>query len=106
MPISLRSLAATDIDSALAYYRTQAGQDIAHDFISHLESALDHIKHHPLTGSLRFAYELEIPDLRSWTLPTFPYMIFYITNETDIEVWRVLHAKRDIPGFLIQDQTN
>lgn len=104
MHINLRSLAAADIEAALAYYRAEAGQIVALDFVDNLESALSHIRQHPLTGSLRFAFELEIPDLRSWSLPNFPYLVFYIANETSIEVWRVLHTKRDIPTFFDPDQ--
>ncbi len=104
MQISLRSLAATDIDSTLGYYRDEAGKAVALKFVSDLESTISHIAQYPLTGSLRFAFELEIPDLRNSRLASFPYLVFYITNETNIEVWRVLHAKRDIPAFLHESQ--
>ncbi len=98
--MTLRSLAAADIDSALAHYRTEAGQEVAFDFIDELESALNHIERHPLAGSLRFGYELDIPELRSWQLKRFPYLVFYVNDETGIDVWRVLHARRDIPAVL------
>lgn len=105
MAPNLRSLADADIQTALSYYQTQAGQDVALDFIDQLESALKHIGQHPPTGSLRFAYELEIPDLRSWTLQKFPHSLFYVANDTSVDVWRLLHARRDIPAFLSFDQS-
>ena len=42
--------------------------DTALAFIESLETAIEHLTRHPFTGSLRFAFELEIPDLRSWRL--------------------------------------
>jgi toxin ParE1/3/4 len=45
---------------------------------------------------------LDIPGLRSWPLRRFPYVIFYIEQENHIDVWRVLHARRDIPALMQQ----
>ena len=106
MQANLRSLAANDIDAAVAYYRNEADQQTAVDFVDALEAAINHIRQHPLTGSLRFAYELEIPELRSWPLRKFPYLIFYMPDDERIDIWRVLHARRDIPAHLTADQTN
>ncbi|MEE9415225.1 MAG: type II toxin-antitoxin system RelE/ParE family toxin [Acidimicrobiales bacterium] len=100
MLTTLRLLAAADIDAALTYYRSEAGQGIASDFVDDLESAIRHIINHPLTGSLRFAYELEIPELRSWPLKKYPNLVYYVTDETSIDIWRLLHTRRDVPEFL------
>ena len=106
MHTNLRTLAAKDIEAAVAYYRDEASPQVAFDFIDALEAAIEHLRHHPLTGSLRFAYELEIPDLRSWPVRKFPYLIFYMPDDDRIDVWRVLHARRDIPVYLTSDQPN
>ncbi len=106
MQAKLRSLAANDIDAGVAYYRNEAGQQIALDFVNALESAINHLRLHPLSGSLRFAYELEIPELRSWPLQKFPYLVFYMPDNDHIDIWRVLHARRDIPAYLTEDQTH
>jgi toxin ParE1/3/4 len=96
----LRAPAANDIEAALTYYRIEAGEPTAVEFVNALEAAIDHLRRHPLTGSLRFAFELEIPDLRSWPLRKFPYLIFYVPDDDRIDIWRVLHTRRDIPAFL------
>lgn len=101
MQTDLRALAASDIEAAVAHYRAEAGQTTALDFVTALEAAINHLCQHPLTGSLRFAFELEIPDLRSWPLKRFPYLIFYVPEDDRINVWRVLHARRDIPAYLV-----
>ncbi len=96
--------AAADIDSAISYYRENAGDDIADDFVDELERSVSLLVRHPRTGSLRFAYELEIPELRSWPLPNFPYLIFYLPSDDHLDIWRVMHARRDIPAFLQVDE--
>ncbi len=104
MQANLRALAANDIDAAAAYYRNEAGPQIALDFVDALEAAINHLLEHPFTGSLRFGYELEIPELRSWPLQKFPYLIFYVPDGDRIDIWRVLHGRRDIPAYLTSDQ--
>ncbi|MGB3411214.1 MAG: type II toxin-antitoxin system RelE/ParE family toxin [Microthrixaceae bacterium] len=100
MQVTIRELAAADIDAAVAYYRSEATTAVAYDFVKSLEAAVGHLQKHPLTGSLRFAFELGIPNLRSWPLAKFPYLIFYVPAGSQTDIWRVLHAKRDIPTFL------
>lgn len=104
MEAHLRALAGNDIDTAIAYYKQEAGPQVAVEFVDALEDAIDHLRKHPLTGSLRFAYELEIPGLRSWPLQTFPHLVFYVPDEERIDIWRVLHASRDIPTHLASDR--
>jgi len=96
----LRSVAVADVASAVNHYRNEAGPEVAVNFVDELETATQHLLRHPHTGSLRFAYELEIPELRSWSLQKFPYLIFYVPDANQIDIWRVLHARRDIPAFL------
>ena len=100
MQAHLRSAASKDIDDALAYYAAEAGAKVANEFIDELQAAVEHLKAHPLTGSFRFAFELELPSLRSWSLQKFPYLIFYEPGDDSIDIWRVLHNRRDVPDFL------
>ncbi len=103
MQSDLRALAAADVDAAVAYYLNEADRKTAHEFVDALETAINHLRRHPLTGSLRFAFELEIPDLRSWPVKKFPYLVFYVPADDHIDIWRVLHARRDIPAHLNPD---
>ena len=93
-PVELRRLAADDIDTALAHYLTTAGHDVATRFIDEVERSLKHIARHPAGGSLRSAYELDLPDLRNRPIAHFPYLVFYLEHETRIDVWRMLHTRR------------
>jgi toxin ParE1/3/4 len=103
--VVLRERAARDVDEAIAHYLKEGAEGLAHDFIDALEHAIRHIGTHPGTGSPRYAVELDLADIRSWPLKRFPYLIFYAEHERDIDVWRVLHAQRDVPAWLAQSSS-
>ena len=73
------------------------GTAVALALIDALEDARREIAERPAAGSPRHAHELDIPGLRFRQAGRFPYLIFYVEQETEIEVWRVLHGARDIP---------
>ncbi len=66
-------------------------------FVDAVERAVGQISRSPQSGSLRFSYELEIPDLRVRPLARFPYLVFYLVGDEVVDVWRILHTRRDIP---------
>ncbi len=103
-PVRLRRAAADDVDAALDYDLTEAGPEVAQRFVSAVERATGSIGRSPHSGSLRFAYELEVPDLRSWPVTRFPYLIFFVEHPAHIDVWRILHTRRDIPATLSDTQ--
>ncbi len=65
-----------------------------------LEQALRHIERNPVTGSPRYAHELDLPGLRCWQVKDYPHLVFYVESEDHVDVWRVLHGNRDIPEWL------
>ncbi len=101
--VTLRQRAVDDADSAFDHLGAQAPPGTAENFVNSLERALSHLGRHPLTGSLRFAFELDIPDLRAWHLNRFPYLIFYVADDDHVDVWRILHSHLDIPPSLLGD---
>jgi toxin ParE1/3/4 len=103
--VRLRQLAAADLEGASEYYRREVGEQTALDFIDAVERAVKRIRRSPHVGSLRFAYELAIPDLRAWQLQRFPYVVFYVVADDEIDVWRILHTRRDVPAALEPPET-
>lgn len=93
-------MGAADLDDASEYHRQEAGEQTALDFIDAVERGIERIRRSPHVGSLRFAYELAIPDLRAWPLQRFPYVMFYVGTEMELDVWRILHTRRDVPATL------
>jgi toxin ParE1/3/4 len=99
-PIVPRELANHDVDEAVAYYLSEASDEVALGFVDALEKAYRHISRHPSSGSSRYGIELNLPDLRSWLLRGFPHLVFYVEAKDRIDVWRVLHSARDIPAWM------
>ncbi len=98
--VVLRTRARGDVDEAIAHYLDQAGVEVANGFIGALEEAFEHLAGSPGSGSHRYGHEVNLPGLRSWPLKSYPFQVFYMTTADRIDVWRVLHERRDIPAWL------
>ena len=99
-PVLPRAKARADVDSAVEHYTNEAGADVAFSFIDALEQAYTFMSEMPAAGSPRWSHELNLPGLRTVRLKGFPWLIFYLEFETHVDVWRVLHSKRDMPVWL------
>ena len=99
-PVIPRAKARADVDLAIEYYANEAGADVALGFIDAIEQAYGFIAEMPAAGSPRWSHELNFPGLRTIALKGFPWLVFYLEFETHVDVWRVLHAKRDMPVWL------
>lgn len=95
-----REQANRDVDEIIAYYMGQGAAQAALGFIDALEQAYAHVGRHPGTGSLRYAHELNLPGLRTWSLTGYPYLVFYVERPDHVDIWRVLHEQRDIPSWM------
>ena len=87
--------AEQDIADAVTHYARESG-NLSGRFLQEVEAVIVRIKVMPHSGSLRFARELDIQDLRAYSLHNFPYLIFYIGSGKYIDIVRVLHSSRDI----------
>ena len=102
-PIIPRIVAQRDVEDAVDYYLNEASEQVALGFIDALEQAYTHIARHPATGSTRYAHELDLPELRSWPVKRYPFLVFYVERPDHIDVWRILHGQRDIPSWLREE---
>ena len=93
-----RAHARRDVDEAIDHYLGEAGEKAALGFIDDLERVFSHVAHRPAAGSPRYAHALDLPGLRSWPLKHYPYLVFCTERGDSIDVWRVLHGKRDVPA--------
>ncbi len=41
-----------------------------------------------------------MPGLHTWPLKRYPYLVFYRDRGDHIDVWRVLHGRRDIAAWM------
>ncbi len=103
-PLVLHERADEDVRVAIQYLLENAPAS-ALDFVDVLEKTFKQIQRHPATGSPRYAHELNLPDLRFRPCKRFPYLVFYIESAQQIDVWRILHSRRDIPNWLQSDES-
>lgn len=103
-PVIPTRLATQDVEDELTRCLVDEGSEqAALGFIAEIEHTYTRLAKHPNIGSPRYAYELDVPGLRSWPLDRYPHLIFYIERDDHVEVWRVLNGKRDIPAWLLSD---
>lgn len=100
LQIQTSARADADIAAALDHYLSQEAPEAAQAFIDALEETFELLKRHPHIGSTRLGAESRLPNLLSYTLKRFPYIVCYIVTEQAVVVIRVLHAQRDIPALL------
>jgi len=99
-PVIPRALANEDVEAAVDYYLSEDAEQAALGFVDALEKAYAHIARHPVSGSARYAHELDLPGLHCWPLKRYPYLVFYVERDDHIDVWRVLHGMNDIPSWM------
>ncbi|KNH00578.1 hypothetical protein BRCH_01178c [Candidatus Burkholderia brachyanthoides] len=108
-PVIPTRMAQQDVENEVTYYLVDKGsgsEQAALGFIAEIEKLYERLAKHPhVVGSPRYAYELDIPGLRSWPLERYPHLIFYIERETHVGIWRVLNGMRDIPAWLTTDDS-
>ena len=99
-PVVPREQARRDVEDAIDYYAQEAGAEVAQRFVDAVRETYRAISVRPATGSPRYAHDLDLPGLRARKLNRFPYLVFYREQDEHIDVWRLLHAQRDIPSWM------
>ena len=100
LPGQFRTKATNDVDEAVSCYIAEGGSDVATRFVDGLERTIRQLELHPELGLLRFAFELDLPGVRSARVDGFQHLIFYLIRNDHLDVLRVLHSSRDVPATL------
>jgi toxin ParE1/3/4 len=96
--------AVHDEEEIVQYYEQTPSEQIALSFINALDQAFSKLSRFPQMGSPRPEYDLELDGIRSWSLKKFPHLIYYEIQDDHIELWRILHPKRDITQTMVPSQ--
>ena len=102
-PISVRDPASRDIGEILDRYWFDASPQVARAFAAALRQSFQHLSQFPSTGSSRYSGDASFPNLRSWPVAGFPFLIYYVEEASSVDIYRVLHTARDIPASLRED---
>jgi len=97
---SVRREADADFDRVLDYYLVEAGDVVAMRFIAAVREAHRLIAETPQIGSPRLGDQLQTSGLRSLRTHGFPYLVIYLEEAGEVEIWRLLHAQRDLESEL------
>lgn len=97
-------LAIDDKEKIVRYYEQTSTEQIALGFVDALDDAYAQIRRHPRMGSPRPEHDLGLEGTRAWSLRRFPHQIYYNLHGDHIELWRVLHHRRDITHAMLFDR--
>jgi toxin ParE1/3/4 len=96
----VHALANQDIHSVINHYIDLQAAKAGTEFLVALEKAYKFIGQFPDAGSKRLGITMKLPELRTWSLTIFPYSLIYMSDVQGVDIFRLLHHKRDIPNYL------
>ena len=99
-PVVPRVRAEEDLDRACDHYLTTGGPDLAVDVLHEFDTTVALISRFPASGSPRYGYDPSLAGIRFWPMKKFPFLIFYVETERQIDVWRVMHGNMDVASDL------
>lgn len=89
--------AVNDVIDAADHIAQQSGLNASDRFLQAVKNAYRQIADMPGIGSVRDFGQPDLQGMRRWHVTKFPkYLIFYMTNESELRILRVLHGARDI----------
>ena len=94
-----REQAKRDLEECFVYI-AEENLDIAVHFLAYAEETLELLAKMPFLGTPRDFRSHKLRTLRMWHVKGFEdYLIFYRPIDDGVEVFRVLHGKRDIESI-------
>ena len=86
--VILRLPAEQDIKTAYAWYESQQA-GLGEEFLVSLRQKLESLQTHPESAAIIHK------NIRRAVVPRFPYLVFYVVEQTRIIVLAVLHTSRN-----------
>lgn len=106
MKHTIRPAARDDIIRQFRYYLVdQDRPDMASRFVEAVEKTIDKIVRTPNGGAPKLLSNPSLAGLHSWPVEEFEAIrVYYLTEENEVRVVRVLHGKRDITRVLEREE--
>lgn len=98
--LALHISAKLDVEVALSYYRSLMSPLVSDKFVAALEKSFNFLIKYPKASSLRLGEQIGRSDGRSWRLNKFPYLVVYKEIPDQVDVFRVLHQRRDLVKWM------
>jgi plasmid stabilization system protein ParE len=93
-------VAQQELNEILKWYIDNGGIVVADKFSMRIESVIDILEMVPEAGAMLD----ELPEVRSFRIPKFPYKLYYTINKNELEVigLSIYHSKRDSSKLIDQ----
>ncbi len=98
--VRLSRAAAKDVAGVIESYATEGGEAPARAFRDAIKDAFELLSRFPLAGSGRIGASTSRPDVRTWPVTGFPYVVVYREAADALLILRLLHTRRDLPASL------
>ena len=103
MKYTVRPKAWLDFEESMTYLRAEANEETAIRFWLRAQETFEGLARQP--GAGRSRPDLKPDGLRSWRVNDFEKrLVFYLTHETAVEIFRVRHGMTNLPEIFTGDE--
>ena len=104
IPVQRRQTFEADVAAQFRWYLEEADEIIAWRFKSAVDATLDQLARQPDIGRRRRFRNPRLQGLHSFCLkkPFTSFLMFYRTDATSLEAWRLMHGARNLPRRLLE----
>ena len=105
LPVRILATARRDLLEQEVYFAEVQSNELRDRFRNNAAEAIKKISEFPGIGPEWRSSRSDLRGVRMWSIPQFPKLIiFYRKTDEVLEVIRILHTSRDIPGLLSKDR--
>ena len=103
--VTLRPRARLDILEQFVYFGDQENVELAERYLAAVEATCRLLAEHPYSGTAYDSGIARLRGLRRFRVKGFEsYLVFYVPQETGIDIVRVLHGARDINKLFAREE--
>jgi plasmid stabilization system protein ParE len=99
MNARISARAQADLDRIFAYTFVRQGPEKADRFLELAQEAAEFLAKHPLAGP-RPRWATRHKTLRFWVISRTNYLIYYLADEREVSIERVLDGRRDVARII------
>ena len=102
MKVSYQQAASDDLVCQFRYYLLTLNlPDVAIRFRKAVRQTVQSLRFHPLAGPRYRSSSPQLQNLRTWAVTGFEAIrIYYLVDEDNLRIVRILHGKRDVKHIL------
>jgi plasmid stabilization system protein ParE len=99
MKARISARAQSDLDRIFAYIYVRQGPEAADRFLELAQEATEFLVQHPFAGP-HPRWATSHKSLRFWTISRTNFLIYYLPDESEVSIERVLDGRRDVARIM------